>query len=156
MSPRHVPAAHESEILAIVFSPDDRSLASGSKDGRISRWRVPNLKRELSFQGPGGPVRGLAFCLDGSTLVSCGGDGRVVLWSADRVARIGSLSARAAGRIDVLTTTPDGQRVIAAGGPKQSSASGPGAVEIWDLMRLHRATLDAGLPDWRTARVSSD
>jgi WD40 repeat protein len=151
MTPKHVPAAHESEILTVAFSPDDRSIATASKDGRICRWRVPNLKRELSFEGPGGPVRDLAFCLDGSTLVTCGGDGRVFLWAANRAARIGSLTGRSTGRFDSLTTTPDGQRVIAAGGPKQTTASGPGGLEIWDLATLHREVIKAGLPDWGAA-----
>jgi WD40 repeat protein len=155
MIPRRVPAAHESEILAVAFSPDDRSIASASQDGRICRWRVPNLKRELSFEGPGGPVRDLKYCLDGSTLVSCGGDGRIFVWAADRVARIGSLAGRSTGRFDVLATTPDGQRVIAAGGPKQATAAGPGGLEIWDLGEIHRLMLDAQLPNWRAANRGS-
>jgi WD40 repeat protein len=154
MSPRRIPAAHESEISTVVFSPDDQSVASASKDGRICRWRVPNLKRELSFEGAGGPVRDLAFCLDGSTLVSCGGDGRVFLWATDRVARVGSLNGRATDRFDVLGTSSDGRLVVAAGRPKQISAAGTGSLEIWDLAALHQATLDAGLPDWRSAETS--
>ncbi len=158
MSPKYVPAApqsqipsHESQILSLAFSQDDQSLVSASRDGRICRWQVPSMKLEYSFPGAGGPVLGLAFCLDGSTLATCGGDGRVLLWTADRHTRIGAMSGRFVGRFDVLASSPDGRKLIAAGGPRGNSAAGRGAIEIWNLADFHRAILDAGLPDWRTA-----
>jgi WD40 repeat protein len=141
-------AGHPSEVLAVSFTPDGRSVASGSRDGLICRWRVPYLERELCLEGPGGPIRSLAYCLDGTTLATCGGDGRVFLWSASRPVRIGALTSRSTGRFDHLAVTADGRTLIAAGGPKQSHVSGRGGLELWDLAAVHRAVLEAKLPDW--------
>jgi hypothetical protein len=90
----------------------------------------------------------VCFCLGGTTLASCGGDGRIVLWSGENAEWIAALTGRFTGRFDVLAVTPDGRRLIGAGGPRQLTAAGPGGLEIWDLPALRRAVLDAGLPDW--------
>ncbi len=154
MAHTRVAAAHDGRVSRIAFRADDESLVSVSEDGRVVRWRVPQLTRELAFVGPGGPINDVAFCLDGSTLATCGSDGRVMLWAADRVARIGVLPARFTGRFDALTVTPDGRRLVAAGGPRQSTAAVPGSVEIWDLETIHHSVTAAQLPDWRKRQAS--
>jgi WD40 repeat protein len=149
MSRSFVTEAHPTEITTLAFAPDGQSITSASRDGLICRWRLPELTRDLHFEGPGGAVVGLAYCLDGSTLAMCGGDGRVLLWASGRSGRIGSLSGLSTARFDRLATTADGRTLIAAGRPKQPSSSAQGGVELWDIEAIHRAVIEAQLPDWR-------
>ena len=41
------PRAHGQTVLTLAFSPDGRSLASGSSDGTIRIWSVP-LQRQVT------------------------------------------------------------------------------------------------------------
>ncbi len=67
-------------LRTVAFSPDGRLLATGSVGGGILLHdaRTGNLLRHL----PGHKVRvnAVAFAGGGKTLVSCGGDGALLLW----------------------------------------------------------------------------
>src|SRR5262249_995127 len=68
---------------AVVFSPDGRTLASGSSDQTVRLWNVAT-RRELMQLDAGGVVLGnvatLAFSADGKCLLA--GGSRTAFWSA--------------------------------------------------------------------------
>jgi WD40 repeat protein len=72
---------HHSRVVAVTFSPEGKTLASGSADATVRLWDV------TTRQPLGDPLRGhskdvlsVAFSPDGKTLASASQDGTVRLW----------------------------------------------------------------------------
>jgi RNA polymerase sigma factor (sigma-70 family) len=147
---------HKRLVISVAFSPDGKTLVSGSYDGTTRLWDVGGA-REVGRVGDGlAPVQDAAFSPDGKTLImqtGYVGDHAVRFWDvagAKEVRRLGGHRSN----VTALAFTPDG-RALASGSADRS-------VILWDVAgrkEQRRLALDDGdviavaiSPDGRAVR----
>lgn len=104
--------AHTDIVVSIAFSPDERTLASGSLDGSIKLWDVESGAL-LWTVGPINGLLSLAFAPDGRTLASGGNETTVRLWDAKLGTALEDLPHP--GAVFSLAWSPDGRRLSSGG-----------------------------------------
>ncbi|HMN26537.1 MAG TPA: hypothetical protein PKE45_00175, partial [Caldilineaceae bacterium] len=118
---------HTDRVSSVAFSPDDRTLASGGRDGRICLWSLPEGQLQQVLDTTYGIVTTLAFSPDGQTLASAHWDRTVRLWALGS----GQLRQTLVGHAHVIQSVafhprPEGARhILASGGSDQM-------VRLWD------------------------
>ncbi|HUI22363.1 MAG TPA: hypothetical protein VLZ74_15125 [Methylocella sp.] len=108
---------HGGSLQAVAFSPDDRSVATGSSDNsaHLWRWQTRDGARVVKLVQRD-TVRALAFSPDGHYLVTGSGDGTVAVWDADQNQDGKRLvcTLRHRGPVTAVAFSPDGT-VLATG-----------------------------------------
>jgi WD40 repeat protein len=107
--------AHDAPLIAGRFDPNGRHVFATSQDQTVVRWRLDNDVK-LKFAGHESWVFAIAFCDGGQTLLSAGGDGRLIWWGAadDKPAARRTVSAHD-GWARCVAVSPD-DRLVATGG----------------------------------------
>src|SRR5438105_587614 len=82
--PTYVLKGHTEVVYPVAFSPDGKTLASGSGDGTLKLWDVITGKETTTLEGhnEGWGVFSVVFSPDGKTLASAGGGpgSKIKLW----------------------------------------------------------------------------
>ncbi|MEU6535574.1 hypothetical protein [Streptomyces sp. NPDC047000] len=129
---------HSGYVNTLVFSPDGRTLASGSADTTVRLWNVTDPRHTVRagapLRGHLGPVNALAYSPDGATLASGSDDGTVRLWNAAEPGapkRLATLTGHTEAVVS-LTFSGDG-RTLASGGNDDT-------VRLWDVTAPSRTS----------------
>lgn len=72
---------HATDLTAAAFSPDGRTLATGSNDGLVVLWCTHEWRPIDRIAAHGSRIEMLAFTSDGSLVATTGDDGTVRLWN---------------------------------------------------------------------------
>ena len=114
---------HSDNVSALAFSPDSRTLATGSFDDTIRLWDVETDAHKFTLTGHTNYIESVAFSPDGNTLASASWDGTVRLWDT----RSGAHKTTLTGYTNSVAFSPDGNTLATAGNPDGTS------VQLWNV-----------------------
>ncbi|KAJ2229355.1 hypothetical protein H4R99_003305 [Coemansia sp. RSA 1722] len=122
-----------------LFTPDSRSILTGSWSGSMMLWSAPDFQPQRTFRGHTDRVSGLSFHPQaGSASVdfaSGGADNNVFLWSLKNETPVGQLVGHQ-GRVVHVDHHPSGDYL--------GSASYDGSWRLWDIATQKELLLQEG------------
>ena len=118
----HLPVPTD-QIRSIGYSPDGKTLAGGSKDGKIFLWDAKTGRLLNVLTGPD-RIRSIGYSPDGKTLASGSFGGRIFLWDTDA----GKLLKQFSGHSATVTSV-----VYSSDGKTLASRSSNYIVFLWKI-----------------------
>jgi predicted NACHT family NTPase len=116
---------HTDSVSWLAFSPDRKTLASGSYDSTIRLWDVETHQAlGLPLKNHEGKINAVAFSPDGQYLASSGSDGFVKLWDCETRQPLCDLYKGAGGSDALFAFSADNNNIIA------NEFSG---LKVWDV-----------------------
>ncbi|BBD61132.1 WD-40 repeat-containing protein [Nostoc sp. HK-01] len=115
---------HSSRVNSLSFSPDGKTLASGSADNTIKLWNVSTGKLLKTLSGYSSPVYSLSFSPDGKTLASGSADNTIKLWNVSTGKLLKTLSGYSSP-VYSLSFSPDGKTL--------ASGSADNTIKLWNV-----------------------
>jgi WD40 repeat protein len=116
---------HQRDVWGVDFSPDGKTLATGSSDRTARLWDVATVKEIAVFSGHTDAVGGIAFSPDGKTLLTGSSDKTARLWDVASGATVQIFSGHTGG-VDAGGFSPDGKSIVTAGSYDLTA-------RIWDV-----------------------
>ena len=109
---------------AVAFSPDGKTLATGSYDGVLKLWDIETGKEKASVQPHKHWITALVFSPDGKLLASASEDMTAKLLDPNTGAEVKALAGHT-GSVNGIAFSPDGATVATASGDKTA--------QLWDV-----------------------
>ena len=126
-------SGHSEYVSNVTFSPDGKTLASGSDKG-IILWDVASRQPiGQPLGGDSGSVLSVAFSPDGKTLASGMEDSTIILWNVASRQPIGQPLSGHSGSILSIAFSPDGKALASASCMQGGFPCRNGEVILWDV-----------------------
>ncbi|WP_189266591.1 nSTAND1 domain-containing NTPase [Streptomyces fuscichromogenes] len=136
------------DLCSVAFSPDGRTLVTGSLDGSLRWWDPATGRLRARVAGGGGSVCSLAFSPDGRTLATVGAKAQLRDAATGRVRT--TLAVPRKYTIDRIGFSGDGRSAVTADGLGRT-------VRIWDADTGRVRVAFRGFRDFvRAAELSPD
>jgi hypothetical protein len=139
---------HDDAVTAVQFSPDGRSVATGSFDRSARIWDAATGKIRRILTGHRGPVMSVAFSPKDRLLATGSIDATIKLWHTES----GALRKTLAGHqtwVNALAFAPKGDMLLSAGSD--------GTVRLWNMGSLAlEATIPVSKAEVRSVAWSPD
>jgi WD40 repeat protein len=130
---------HVGFVFSAAFSPDGKTLATGSGDNSVRLWRVAKRRTVGVLTGLAGVARAVAFSPDGKRLATGSGDGAVKLWDVASRQQVSLLKGHRGG-VESVAFTPDGTML--------ASGSDDHTVKLWNTARRRDPDILRGHREW--------
>jgi WD40 repeat protein len=114
---------NQTEVTALLFSPDGKTLVSASLDGYIRFFDAQKKKEQRRLRAHKDGVYSVSISSDGRTLASGGGDKKVRLWDMINSKEFLTLEGHEKA-VTGVALSPDGTTV--------ASSSYDGTIRLWD------------------------
>jgi WD40 repeat protein/DNA-binding SARP family transcriptional activator len=102
---------HTGWVNAVAFSPDGRTILSGSGDDTLILWEAESDQEIRRFEGHTGGVNSVAFGPEGQTALSASDDSTLILWNLSTGEAIRHFQGHAGG-VNSVAFSPDGQTAL--------------------------------------------
>ncbi|MCA2700410.1 MAG: hypothetical protein IM500_08185 [Microcystis sp. M179S2] len=115
---------HDRDVTSVNFSPDGKTLVSGSWDKTIKLWNVETGQEIRTLKGHDNWVNSVNFSPDGKTLVSGSADKTIKLWNVETGQEIRTLKGHDSYVLSV-NFSPDGKTLV--------SGSWDKTIKLWNV-----------------------
>ena len=105
-----VPAGHIDMVTTVQFSPNNKYIISGSRDGTVKLWNRKG--RLLNTFRQGASVRSACFSNDGSKIFASFDDGYLLKWDFHTLEKIFNNNIKCSGEISIAA---DGAKILVIG-----------------------------------------
>ncbi len=130
---------HNDRVLSVSFSPDGKTLASGSGDMTIKLWNLETGKEIHTLKGHDSQVKSVRFSPDGKILASGSLDNTIKLWNLETGKEIHTLQ-RHDSQVNSVSFSPDGKTL--------ASGSSDKTIKLWNLDTGKEICALQGHDDW--------
>ncbi|MDX2217003.1 MAG: TIR domain-containing protein [Oculatellaceae cyanobacterium bins.114] len=115
---------HQDVVASVSFSPDGKTIASGSFDNTIKLWDAATGELLNTLEGQHNAVNSISFSPDGKTIASGRGDNTIELWDVATGKLLNTLEGHQ-NIVRSISFSPDGKTL--------ASGSDGTTIKLWDV-----------------------